>query len=987
MEIAATTHVTTLTVEPGPVLRIFLLGGFRVERASREIGGSAWRLRKACSIVKLLALAPGRRLGQEEVIDLLWPELDPDAALNNFHRTLHAARAALGDKDLIRLDQGVLSLPSGDDVWVDIDAFEAAAVAALRSGSVAASQDALLLASGELLPEDRYEDWTAIRRDSLRMSELSLRAHLAGLLEAGGDSTAAESVLRGTLAIDPLNEDAVRGLMRALAMSGQPHLALREYRAFIEALAEELDAEPDETTQQLAADIESGAFSGDTTARRRRFVVSLLPDETTSLIGRDHEIGEIGALLSGTRLLTLTGPGGVGKTRLALRVAATASAGYRDGAAYVALDQSTSAEQVVAAIAAALGVREDGGQPLIDGLRDRMERAELLLVLDNFEHVLLAAPVVAELLRDCPRLTVLATSREPLRLAAERIYAVQPLDASEDSTASPAVALFVERARAVRPEYELTEHDARIVAELCRRIDGLPLAIELAAARVRLLTPEAILDRLSDRLGLLTGGPRDLPARQQTLRAAIDWSYYTLDGDAQALLRRLAVASGGCAFETAEHLHVALGGDRKRVLDVAASLVERSLLRQDEVAGQPRLTMLETIRAYGLEQLQAAGEERAARRAHAGWFTTLAEMAAGDASGPAQAARLRQADIEHLNLRVALDWSIANDTRLALRLAGALWRYWYARGHLSEGRQRLAAVLAIADGEDASRARAMHGAGVLAQAQGDYLQAERCLADGLVAARAAGDRQTIALVLNHLGVVARDRGDYMAATHQIEESLALFREHGDEWGIALSLNNLAVVAQRQRDYPRAAELLEASLRGFRATGDRWAAAIPLNNLGQVALDRGDLDLAASALDETLALYRELGDSRHIAITLTKLALVAEARGDAVEAGRLCRESLRLRRDLGDKDGIVTAIERLAGVATLAGHGQRAARLLGAASAQREIIGSPLSPDEGHYIERVRSRALASLDAVRFVHAWEAGRLLSLEQAIEMALAR
>ena len=984
MEQAIADGATTATDWPKLSLRVHLLGGFRVELAGRDVAGSAWRLRKARTIVKLLALAPGRRLGQEEISDLLWPELDPEAALNNFHRTLHAARAALGGGTaLLRLEQGVLSLPAGDDVWIDVEAFEVTATVARLSGSIAACHDALALTTGELLPEDRYEDWTSNRRESLRASELSLRVHLAGLHEADGDSVAAESVFRQALAIDPLLEDAVRGLMRALARSGRTHQALREYQSFADALATELDAEPDEPTRHLRTEIETTAFRDNIVPRLSQFALAPLPEETTTLIGREREIAELGELLTQTRLLTLTGPGGVGKTRLALRVAANAASTYRDGVAYIRLDQAIRASHVTAAIAAVFGVREDTGLPLRDALHDRLERAELLLVLDNFEHVLDAAPLVASLLRACSRLTVLTTSREPLRLSAEREYEVRPLNAVD--AADAAVALFVERARAVRPGFELASTDAEAVAELCRRIDGLPLAIELAAARIRLLTPQAMLDRLSDRLDLLTGGARDLPVRQQTLRAAIDWSYDLLDPAEQALLRRLSVVSGGCTLETAEALHVALGGDGEQGLDLAASLVERSLLRQEEDAGQPRLTMLETIRAYGLEQLRTDAEEPAARRAHAIWFTRLAEAAAADASGPAQLARLRQIDAEHANLRAALDWSVANDPPLALRLAGVLWRYWYARGFLSEGRQRLGVVLALDGGEPADRARTLHGAGVLTQAQGDYEQATRLLEDGLALARSSGERLTVALSLNHLGVVARDRGEYATAIRQIEESLALFQELGDDWGVALSLNNLGVVAQRQRNHPRAAELLEDSLRRFRTTGDRWGAAIPLNNLGQVALERGDLDLATSALSETLTLYRELGDTRHIAITLTKLALVAEARDDATEAGRLCRESLLLRRDLGDKDGTITAIERLAGVAALAGNARQAVRLLGASSAHRKAIGAPLSPDEGHYIDRVRERASAMLDPLDHEHAWSAGRLMSLEQAVEAAL--
>ncbi len=990
MQMVKAEQSTTCNGKGSPTIRICLLGQFRVERDGQEISGSAWRLRKARSIVKLLALASGRRIGQEEVIDSLWPDVDPESGQNNFHRTLHAARAALGGgSTILRLDNGILSMPSGDDVWIDVEAFELAAAAARRSGSIAACHEALKHATGELLPEDRYEDWTANRRESLRTSELSLRVQLAGLHEARGEDAAAESVLRTVLAIEPFHEDGVRGLMRSLARSGQPHQALIEYRRLVTALAEELDAAPEDASTTLANDIEAGRYPGRIDVSVRRFVLSPLPTERTSLLGRDREVTEVTDILTTTRMLTLTGPGGVGKTRLALRIAATISSAFRDGVAYIPLDLATDASGVITAIAGALGVREDAGLRLLEAVIERLKHAELLLVLDNFEHVLAAATDVATLLDRCPNVTVLATSREPLRLVREREYALLPLETDHpsdaDASESPAVALFVERAQAIRPDFRLTDDDAEVVLELCRRIDGLPLAIELAAARVRMMAPQAILARLADRLTLLTGGARDLPERQQTLRAAIGWSYDLLDEEEQAFLRRIAVTSGGCTIETAAELHRALGGNPEQALDLATSLVERNLLRQDEGGGEPRLTMLETIRAFAIEQLRHYHEESTARQAHAVWFTRLAEAAAVDASGPKQAARLAQIDAEHANLRATLDWSIANDPPLAYRLAGVLWRYWYARGFLSEGRLRIASILEIDTGDSATKAHVLHGAGVLAQAQGDYQQAERFLNVALESATSVGDSALVALTLNHLGVVARDQSDYTAATRLIEDSLAQFRSMSNDWGVALSLNNLGVIAQRQRDHPRAAALFEESLHLFRATGDRWGAAIPLNNLGQVALERGNLDLASNALSETLALYRELGDVRHIAITLTKLALVAEARGEVSEAGRLCRESLRLRRDLGDKDGIITAFERLAGVATLTDNARRAVTLLAAAAAQRESIGAPASPDETHYIEKVYDRAVAKLDSHVIEQASTTGRLLSLEQAIDVAL--
>ncbi|MDQ4078548.1 MAG: tetratricopeptide repeat protein, partial [Chloroflexota bacterium] len=581
-----------------------------------------------------------------------------------------------------------------------------------------------------------------------------------------------------------------------------------------------------------------------------------LPTLPTPLIGREREMDALMKLLrrEDVRLVTITGPGGMGKTRLALQVMAELLDTFQDGAFFVSLAPLSDPALVAPAIVAALGIQERAGQPLVDILHPYLRNKQLLLLLDNFEQVVAAAPLVADLLAAAPQVTVLVTSREVLRVRGEREFPVRPLaipalehlrgaEMNPMATLShyAALELFKQRAQAVKPNFELTDDNVRAVAEICVRLDGLPLAIELAAARVKLFAPQALLGRLENPLKLLTGGPRDLPARQRTLRATIDWSYVLLDDHEKQLFRQLAVFAGGFSLEAAEEV-CKVGADLEGdILDTLEALTNKSLLQQGEgVDGERCFIMLETIREYALEQLLASGEAETLRRRHATYFLRLVETAEPHFFGPDLASWLNRVEAEHDNIRAALAWSQAADDRvqLGLQLAGLLWRFWEVRGHITEGRHWLDALLAKREVAPASvRWLALHTAGNLARTQGDDSRARELFEECLALARELGMKRVIAHMLNNLGKIALDEGDYDQAVALYEEALTGYQELAWQWGVGLVLGNLGRVAHAQHEYDRARSLYQESLALFRAEGDQQRIADKLHDLGHVAYDR------------------------------------------------------------------------------------------------------------------------------------------------------
>jgi predicted ATPase len=682
-----------------------------------------------------------------------------------------------------------------------------------------------------------------------------------------------------------------------------------------------------------------------------------LPVELTRLVNREDELATIRDLLDreDVRLVTLTGPGGVGKTRLAVQAALDAADRFPDGVRFVPLAGVRDPQLVPSAIAQAVGVQEAGERLLAERLADALVAQPPLLLLDNFEHLLDAATLVTALLAACPKLRVLVTSRAALRVRAEREVAVPPLalpdlrgaTSVEAVARSPAVDLFVERAAAARGDWVLTPTDVPVVAQICRRLDGLPLAMELAAARTKLLSPPALLARLSNRLELLTTGPRDLPERQRTLRDTIAWSDELLGAPERRLFRRLAVFAGGADIQA---ITAVCGGDPPGdigLLDRLAVLVDNSLVRQEaQVDGEPRFSMLETIREYALERLRAAGDLAELQRRHAAYYTGAAETAAGELLGPGQTAWLGLLELEMENLRVALDYALeADDTLTAARMGAALWRFWEVRGHLSEGRDWLRRILEQDAGLPPSlRGRLLTAAGNLARDQNDLTEATALQEQGLALYREAGDRRGISQALNNLGAIATDAADYQVARERYQASLRIARSLEDQSQIALLLNNLGLVAHHQGQPAEAVSLLEASLRLFEEQRDKRGMARALNNLGQAL----------------------------------------RARGEHERSLQVDQRALGLRLELDDRHGIALSLETIAQSVGLQGDLARTARLLGAADAIRAAIGAPLAPEESADHQRWLLASREALGDAAFTAAWEQGRAMDPKRAAHEA---
>jgi predicted ATPase/class 3 adenylate cyclase len=730
---------------------------------------------------------------------------------------------------------------------------------------------------------------------------------------------------------------------------------------------------PERVFQLIAPDLPSGFPPLKTLDAR----LNNLPTQPTPLVGREREVAEVCGRLRrvDVRLLTLIGPGGTGKTRLGLQAGAELLDEFEGGVFFVALAPVSDPDLVASTIAGPLGVVESGDKPLEETLKGYLQDKELLLLLDNFEQVLEAAPLVGELLGSCPRLKVLATSRAALRVYGEQEYAVPPLTLPDPKRLTTveklsqyeAVGLFIERARAVKADFEVTNDNAPAVAEICVRLDGLPLAIELAAARTRLLSPEAMLPRLGSRLKLLIGGGRDLPARQQTLRGAIEWSHDLLDEEERTLFRRLSVFVGGFALETAEEVCDAGSEPEVDVLDGVESLLGKSLLRQEETE-DGRLFMLETIREYALERLEASGEAGGLRVRHADYYLLLAEEAEPELRGSQQAQWLRRLETEHDNLRAALSWTLGQEpdaTEPALRLAGALWWFWFWRGHFSEGRRWLEEALEKDERLHApARAKALAAVAWLALYQGDLERMVAASEEGLGLDVEKGIEGSTALFLRIIrGVAAREQGDTGQATILLEEALALGREAGDRWSLALALLNLGGVASNRGDYERAMEQLEECLALSRGLGDAGLLSAALISLGYEFLLQGDHERATALNAEAAALLR----------------------GDDEQARDLLKESLALSGELGDGLNAAESLDGLACTAAARGEAGRAARLFGAAEALREAMGIPL-PSAARALREPYTRAARSrLDEVEWTRRWEEGRAMSQEEAVALAL--
>ncbi len=753
------------------------------------------------------------------------------------------------------------------------------------------------------------------------------------------------------------------------------------------------------STRDLARDLAAVRDRlADAPARESEPRPNNLPVQRTAFIGREREAADLRQLLNraDVRLVTLTGPGGIGKTRLALQVAGEIAGQFPGGVCFVSLSAIGEVNLIASAIVQAVGVRESANKSPQESLMEYVGSLSqpMLLLLDNFEHLVSAAPLVSQLLTAAPKLNVVVTSQAPLHVYGEHEFPVPPLALPDPKSIPPmevlsrlpAIALFVERATAVKHEFALTKENATEVAAICTRLDGLPLAIELAAARIKLLSPSAMLSRLERRLNLLTGGARDLPTRHQTLRNTVDWSYSLLNAAEQTLLRRLSVFAGGCTLEAVEAVCDTKGDLGLDVLDGMASMVDKSLVQQvEQVDKETRFFMLSTIREYALERLAQSNDEAATRRAHAAYYLVLAEEGAEDITS--QPEWLDRFEVEHDNFRLAIDYLIkTRDAEWGLRMGAALFRFWETREHLTEGRETIARLLALEGAERPKlRARLLFAGAVLAAAQGDYYgSALPLFEESLETCIKLNDNRGVAVALNALGVNARDFGELAAASRLFEQCVAIWRELGDPAGIARALSNLASVMKLQGEYERASSLYDECVAMFRQVGDGAGVAWTLNYLGDVAREKADFVAARSFCEQSLSEFRQLRDSWGIASTLFDLASLSCDQGDNAEARRLYGESIKVFQELGYKRGIARALECLAVSAAAQSHAEQSLHLAGAAAALRQQLGAPLQPTEQRRLEKALEFARRALGNAAGT-AWMEGWAMPVEQAIHEAL--
>ena len=952
-------------LEPEPV-RVRLLGGFRVAVGSRTIGEKQWRLRKAANLVKLLALEPLHRLHREQVMELLWPELSVEAAANNLYRTLHFARkafdAAPTSRRYMELRNEQLSLCPGGQLWVDVEAFKETAKEARRSREPAAYRAAIELYVGELLPEDRYEEWAEDRRRELRETYLALLAELAGLYERRGEYESAVEILRLLLSEEPLREEAHAGLMRIHALSGRRRQALERYELLSEVLRRELGMEPAAESRHLYEEILSGKFPPAqdlSPAESRDGRTHNLPAARTSFVGREREMVELKRMLSMTGLLTLTGTGGAGKTRLALEVARELVSVYPDGVWLVELAPLSDPELVAQQLARALGVREEPERQLLETLVEYLRKKKALLLLDNCEHLLDAvANLAGVLLGSCPRLKLLATSREPLGVASEATWAVPSLSVpGADYLPDPdnlaryeSVRLFVDRTSAKLVAFALTPENARAVAEVCQKLDGVPLAIELAAARMAILTADQIAQRLDRTLGILTGGSRTVEPRHRTLRAALDWSYELLSEPERKLFGRLSVFAGGFTLEAVEAVGPGDGIEESEVLELFLMLVDKSLVvAEPDGEDSFRYGMLEPVRQYAREKLEVSSQAEQTLQRHAEYFLAFAEKAEPELNGPDQAAWLERLEREHDNLRAARRWLHESGQKEAgLRLAGALLRLWSTHGHLEEGQRWFEEALAIGDDSPSlARAKALNGAGGLAW----------------------------------------QRGDLQRARAYLEQSLAVSQQLGDKPGMARALTNLANGISALGDHARAKELLERCLALDRELDDKRGIAYSLGGLGDIAFLQGEFAQAGEYYQQSLELHRKLGDKRSVALTLHNLGAVARGRGELQKAEAFYEQSLAVTREVDDRWLTVILLLGIGCLLASRNRTERAARVLGAAERHRSEIGFEFESSALADYDRAVERARAELGDQAFQAAWNLGRTMTLDEAADHALSK
>ena len=1034
-------------------LRIQLFGGFRVWQDQQDLTPAFTHLGKPKDLLKIFVLHPGRVFTRDELIEWLWPEYAALTAEANLRKRISELRQTL-EPSLPRGDasQYILTRPNGycfnskasytTDAQEFLQRWESGQKLE-RAGQIGqASREyeaAAALVQGDFLADDRYEDWAQELSREWEERVLTLFERLAGCYaHLGQYAQAIEQCQRG-LQVRAWREGLHRQKMLYQYRASQHSEALQTYHACVQALQDHLQTKPGPETQTLYEQIVKREVSA-----LLRAVLHNLPCPLTSFVGRERELREVKQLLADTRLLTLIGAGGSGKTRLALRLGMQILQEYPDGVWWVELAGLTDSQLVPQAVATVLGIRETAGQPLVATLAETLRAKNLLLILDNCEHLVRAcAHLVNSLLQVCPQVQIVATSREVLGIVGETIWSVpplitptlRPLPALKILQQFEAVALFAERAKAIQPKFRLTAENAMSVSQICTDLEGMPLAIELAAARVKMLSVEQIAARLDDRFRLLTEGSRTALPQHQTLRATMDWSYHLLAEEERELLRRLSVFAGGFSLDELEAvcarkplksvLPRPLESDE--ILDVLVHLVDKSLVIVEEMGKKARYRLLETVKQYAREKLRESGEAESAHERHLTYFTGLAEQMWEVLDTLDQPQWFDRLEMEHDDLRAALAWALERrKTEAALKMAKGLWRFWLDRGYVSEARDWLRRVLDQGQGlRTELYARVLNGAGRLACVQGDYATArtfheqtlgiyqelgdKRGIASqyinlGVIASyqsdhrlacslyekavpifRGVGNRVGLANALANLGAAACEQGDYALARARLEEALNLRREMGDQQSIADELAWLAFVDQQEGNYERAIALRRESLALYRALDIKRGVADALQSLGWIAFAQGDYPTAHTHYEEALVMHQELGNQKAVASLLISVADLAFHEGLLDRALRVYKESLALHHRMGIKDGLSRGLRGLGRIAAIQKRFERAVRLCGAAAALREASGVQLAAmDRADYEEQVATVRTA-LGQEAFTKLWDHGRAMTLEEAVAYAL--